>query len=191
MRQRTKGAALAEYALIAALVAAFTISAVLFLGQSSKVPLCIADERVSEQVLGESVEPCERPVLPPEAPPPPPPPTTETFAVPSESVGFFNPAGMPSSVEATVEGAPLLGHPQQTAILNALCVALGHLAPASGLTVLPAENGDARFLTGGRWVWRDTGSGFGWVADTGLAPYGLVGGSTPVVGALTCTRPIP
>jgi hypothetical protein len=193
MRLRTKGAALAEYAIVAALVATSTITFVLFLGDNAKLPICIAEEQIGERVLGEQVDPCQPQVANPNTPPPPPPPgpTTETFVVPSESTGFFNPVGVPSSVEATVEGDPLLGHPQQTAILNALCVALGHLAPASGLTVLPAENGDARFLTGGRWVWQDTGSGFAWVADTGLAPYGLGGGLTPVVGQLTCTRPIP
>lgn len=185
-----KGAAMAEYALVAALVSVFTISSVLLLGQITRVPVCIAESDVADAVLDEQRAPCEVPVaVAPPPPPPPPGPMFETFVVDSELPGFFNPTGPAMAVEALALGVPIVGQPNQQQIFNALCVALGHLGPASNVTTTDVATANAFFLTGGRWVWN--GVSETWSYDAGLAPYGILDGAVPIVGTLSCRRMIP
>lgn len=185
-----KGAGMAEYAIVAALVAVFTIASTLLLGQLTKVPVCVAESDVAQGVLEETRAPCEVPVAAAPPPPPPPPgPVFETFVVDSELPGFFNPAGPAMGVEALAFGAPIVGQPTEQQIFNALCVALGHLGPASNVTTTTVDTANAYFLTGGRWVWNNLSET--WSYDSALPPYGIMDGATPIVQSLSCQRIVP
>lgn len=185
---QAKGAALAEYSIIAGLVAVITITAVLFLGDNTRLPLCISEAELAQRAQGETRAPCEARVAI-EEPDPSPGPTFETFAVTSELPGFFNPTGPAMAVEAVAFGAPIVGQPTQQQIFNALCVALGHLGPASNVSTTDVATGNAFFLTGGRWIWDDLSET--WSYDAGLAPYGIMDGAVPIVDAISCRRIIP
>lgn len=191
----THAAGMAEYSIVAGLVAVAAIASVLLFGDANRTGLCAADSTLAANALGKDVEPCvSRFNTPPETLAPGP--VTPTFInqdqpvlVPSEDTEFLNPVGSPHAIEAiTVQGTAIENNANEDIYLDLLCEYLGYDGPHTGVTYIAANAANATFLPDGRMRLTEL-PGLAWTTDSGAAPYNT-SSTDPIIGTLSCTQTV-